>query len=413
MIPQADTAMDEPVRNETIRGFAESTPAERPLRVALCIDSLAVGGTELNAVRTAERLRARGIDAILLVLRAEGPLGQRCEQARIPMIAFPIPRMASPRSVVRGVELMRLFRRLRIDVVHTQDRYSNAFVVPWARLAGLRVLASRRWWDVHPSRALGFANRIAFRLAHGVVANSARVADLVQAVDGVSRDKVTIIPNFLDDAALEVPTREGQLALRDTLGVPRDALVIGCVANLRPVKDHRTLLSAFARVAAGRPHLVLCLVGDGALRPDLQQQTAGLGIAGIVVFSGTRSDAVNWHSAFDISVLTSLSEGFPNSVIEAMAAGRPVIATDVGGTPDAIHNEVTGFLVPPGGVEPLAHAMDQLLDNAGLRARMGQVGRAEAARRYHASVVLPAVEQLYMGLAGRWAGEGNGAIAHV
>jgi L-malate glycosyltransferase len=395
MVLQADTAMHEPARGDAIGVAARLTPTARPLRVALCIDSLAVGGTELNAVRTAERLRERGMDVVMLVLRPEGPLLERCKEAGIPVMAFPIPPLGNVRSLARGVALVRLLRRLEIDLVHTQDRYSNAFVVPWARVAGLRVLASRRWWDVHPSRALGLANRLAYRLAHGVVTNSPPVADLVCRVDGVRPEKVHVVRNFLDEAFLAMPSAGTRTELRARLGLPADSLVVGCVANLRPVKDHRTLLAALARVAPRWPDLVLCLVGEGELAPDLRQQADRLGVTDHVMFAGSRSGPVNWHAAFDISVLTSLSEGSPNTVIEAMAAGRPVVATDVGGTPDVVRHEHTGFLVPARAPEALAEALDRLLADGALRAAMGREGRAEAVRRFSAARVVPLVEALY------------------
>lgn len=392
---QSGTATAGPVSRSSVRGAVSARPQEERLRIALCVDSLSVGGTELNAVRTAERLLGRGLEVILLVLRREGPLVERCAAAGIPVVEFPIPPLGSPRALLRGVALVRLLRRLRIDIVHTQDRYSNAFVVPWARLAGLRVLASRRWWDVHPSRALGWANRLAYRVAHGVVANSGRVAELVRRGDGVPAERVFVVPNFLDEAAVAEVTPGERRRLRSLLGVPMDALVVGVVANLRPVKDHRTLLDAVARITSDRPELVLCLVGDGELRQDLEEQAVRLGIASAVRFAGRRSEPVNWHAAFDISALTSLNEGFPNTVIEAMAAGRPVVATAVGGVPDAVRDGETGLLVEAGAVAPLARALERLLADAELRAAMGAAGREEALRRFQASVVVPEVESLY------------------
>jgi L-malate glycosyltransferase len=389
------------VAHHGIPVFRDRRGGEPRLRVALFVDSLQIGGTELNAVRTAEGLLTREIDVVLVVFQSEGPLLARCRASGVPVIPFPIPPMGSVRSVTRGIELFRQLRRLDVDVVHTQDRYTNAFVVPWARLAGARVLASRRWWDVHPSRALGLGGRVAYRLAHGVVANSERVADLVCRADGVPRRKVSVVPNFLDDTSLQAVSEPERRKLRARLGVPPDALVIGAVANLRPVKDHRTLLDAMALLTPRWPELVLCLVGDGALRPELEAQAARLGITHRVIFAGTRSDPVNWHWAFDVSVLTSLNEGFPNTVVEAMAAAKPVVATAVGGTPDAVRDGETGFLVPPGSAAALAASLARLLEDPELCKTLGQAGRAVALDRFTAGAVMPGVEALYRSVAGR------------
>jgi glycosyltransferase involved in cell wall biosynthesis len=365
------------------------------LRIVLCVDSLAAAGTELNAVRTAEQLRLRGHAASLLVLRPGGALVARCHESGVPVTAFPIPSIRSAGIVTRGLTLARLFRDEGVDIVHTQDRYTNTFVVPWARLAGRRVIASRRWWDVHPSRGIRAGNRVAFRLAHRIVANSERVAELVHDVDGVARHRIAVIPNFLDEWALRELGPEDRGHLRRQLGVPQDARVIGCVANLRPVKAHGVLLDAMAAVIAQWPDVVLALVGDGESRSTLEAQARRLGIADRVVFAGSRSDPVNWHHAFDISVLTSSSEGFPNTVVEAMAAANPVVATDVGGTPDAVRHGRNGLLVPAGAAEPIAAALGSLLADPATAAAMGRRGRDEALVRFRASAVIPKLERLY------------------
>lgn len=369
----------------------------RRLRIALCLDSLAAGGTEFNAVRTAEQLLERGHAVTLLVLRAQGPLLERCQKAGVPVVEFPVPPIRMGGMVRRGPALLRLFRSLAPDIVHTQDRYTNGFLVPWARLTGARVIASRRWWNVQPSLAIGFANRVAFRLAHRIVANSDRVADLVCRVDGVTRTRVVVIPNFLDEWVIPGSgASDGRV--REELGVPADVRVVGCVANLRPVKGHDMLLEAMAEVVRSRSDVVLVLVGDGESRSALEQQAKRLGMTGNIIFAGSRTGRYNWHMAFDISVLASRSEGFPNTVVEAMAAGKPVVATDVGGTADAVQNGVNGFLVDPGDVAALARAVGVLLDAPVLARRFGDAAREEALVRFRAEAVIPRLELLYWSL---------------
>lgn len=380
---------------EDIPARQSANPTGRVPRIVLCVDSLAAAGTELNAVRTAEQLRLRGHDAMLLVLRSGGPLVARCDASGVPIMHFPIPSLRSISIVRRGLTLCRLLRRARVDIVHTQDRYTNTFVVPWARLAGVCVIASRRWWDVHPNTGIRAGNALAFRLAHRVVANSERVADLVRRVDGVPAHKVAVIPNFLDEWAMADVTPEHRLRLRGELGIAPTARVIGCVANLRPVKAHGVLLDAMPALLDRWPDLILALVGDGDSGPELVQQARRLGIEQRVVFAGSRSGPVNWHAAFDVSVLASLSEGFPNTVLEAMAAGKPVVATDVGGTADAVRHDVNGLLVPAGSAEALTLALRSLLADPPRAAAMGRKGRDEALVRFRASVVIPRLEQVY------------------
>src|SRR5204863_1028654 len=137
------------------------------------------------------------------------------------------------------------------------------------------------------------------------------------------------------------------------LHVPADALVIGIVARLDPDKDHRTLLDAFARIAASVPRAYLVCLGDGPQRAELTGLTHALQLDGRVQFPGTLTPPFNLHHLFDVSVLCSTSEGFPNSVLEAMAAARPIVATRVGGIPDALRDGATGILVPPADPEAL------------------------------------------------------------
>jgi L-malate glycosyltransferase len=369
------------------------------LRVLLCVDSLAAGGTELNAVRTVEALRRGGHDARLLALRAAGPLLERCVRGGVPVTELRVPPIRQGGVLRRVGALVRLILATGAEVVHTQDRYTNALLVPWARLAGVRVVASRRWWDLQPSRAIRAGNRLAFRLAHHVTANSQRVAELVRKVDGVPPQKITVVPNFLDEWALEAAGEAERRMLRERLGIPDAAArVVGVVANLRPVKAHEVLLEAMAIVMRGRRDVLLALVGDGECRPALERQARKLGIAQRVTFAGARSEPVNWHAAFDVSVLASYSEGFPNTVVEGMAAGNPVVATDVGGTADAIRDEVTGLLVPAGSAAALAAALVRVLDDPTLARRLGQAALQRAQHEFRADAVIPRLEMLYSSL---------------
>ena len=179
------------------------------------------------------------------------------------------------------------------------------------------------------------------------------------------------------------------------MGIPEGSMVIGCVARLDPVKDHGTLLRAYARLARAHPTVHLLLVGEGPQRPVLEREVAQLGLAGRVHFAGARSNRPNLHGLVDISVLTSQSEGFPNTIVEAMAAGRPVVATRVGGVPDAVEHGRTGLLVDPGDDEALAVALDALLTDEVKRATLGREARERARRLYHRDRVLPELEALY------------------
>src|SRR5258705_8281973 len=193
---------------------------------------------------------------------------------------------------------------------------------------------------------------------------------------------------------------DSRARLLDEIGVPRGAFVVGIVARLSPVKDHASLVRAIAELQPAIPALHCVLVGEGPERGHIQSLASELGIADRIHLAGERPQLPNLHGLFDVSVLCSTTEAFPNSVLEAMAASRPVIATDVGGTPDAVREGTTGLLVPPSDPSRLAGAIRRLYDEPALRDKLGKAGCAAARSGYSASAVIGLVEALYTELAG-------------
>jgi glycosyltransferase involved in cell wall biosynthesis len=365
----------------------------RPIRVAYCLDSFAIGGTELNAVRTAEALDPQRIELSIFHLQNRGPLRSRYERLGVPITHIRIPNLYSPRTAIQGVRLARLLQRRRVDVVHSHDIYCNIFVVPWVRiLSSCAVIASRRWGNEASRRELATVNRWSSLLAHRVLANSSAVAGLLAREEGVPRKKIVEIPNFLSDNAFEMSDEAVRVAQRRAWGLPDGAFVLGIVARLSPVKNHVLLLRAVAQLDA-RFHLVV--IGDGPLRTELEERARQLRIESRVHFAGEVISQRNLHEVFDVSVLCSLSEGFPNSLIEAMAAGRPVVATPVGGVTDAVTHGVTGILVPVDDPAPLVDAVRMLEADSGLRTRLGEAGREVVRMKFRRDIVIEKLSALY------------------
>ena len=373
--------------------------SHRPLRIVYFIDTLGFGGTELNAVRLAERLD-RGQFAISVACFGDGPLRARLEAARIPIHIYSPGSLYGPGMVREGLRFARFLKDERIDVVHSHDRYANLFCMMWGRYAGTPgLIASKRWGTQRVTHAV--TNRLAYKLAHRVLGNSNQVGESLVAVERVPRERVVVVPNFVDDDAFDAAPPEFLAGMRRELDVPSDALVVGIVARLSPIKDHKSLIKAAALLTSEFPALVLVFIGSGPNRDELESFAAAEGVASIVRFAGMREPPPNLHSLFDVSVLCSLSEGFPNSVVEAMAAGRPVVGTAVGGVPDAVRDGENGTLVPVQNPPALAAALAPLLRDEGLRRRMGEAGRRIAREEFSASKVLPRIATLYRELAGR------------
>jgi glycosyltransferase involved in cell wall biosynthesis len=396
--PPATTVPGEMLSTETLRrrDRIETEPPRAPIRVLFCVDNLGIGGTELNAVRTAEALDRARVHLTVALLGADGELRERYERLGIAIHRFPLGTLRGRRTLAEGRRFVKLLRAERIDVVHCHDMYSNVFGSVAGRLAGVPgVIVSRRWSNTLPDPALRAANGIAYRVGHRVLANSDAVATSLKADDGVASRRIAVIPNFVEEAAFERPDADARHAARAALGIEPGDIVIGIVARLAPVKDHATLLRAVATLIPRFPGLRLVLIGDGPERARLEQLAGELGIERRVTFAGTRPHRPNPHHLFEVSVLSSISEGFPNSVVEAMAAERPIVATRVGGTPDAIADGITGILVPPQDPAALGAGLARMLEEPERAREMG-IAAGEAARTsYSRSAVLARLLSLY------------------
>jgi glycosyltransferase involved in cell wall biosynthesis len=369
--------------------------AAGPIHVVFSIDTMSVGGTEMNAVRTAERLDRARFRLSVVTLRGEGPLAERYERIGVPVFRFPIYSLYSPRTVRQAFALAKFLKRERVSIVHCHDQYSNFFSTLSARLAGVpAVIASKRW--LHSPLRYRIANGIGYRAATKVLANSAFVARSLTTTDRLSEKHVTVLPNFVDEAAFMPPSPAQRATWKRELGLADDdGPIVGIVASLTPIKDHATLIRATQALVARWPRLRLVLVGAGPLRGELEALAHELGIGSVVRFAGLRPETPSFHHLFDVSVLCSTSEGFPNSIVEAMAAGRAVVATRVGGVPDAVTDNLTGLLVPPADPGALSGAIDALLSDPAKAQALGRAATQRAREEYDARVVIARLEQLY------------------
>ncbi len=166
------------------------------------------------------------------------------------------------------------------------------------------------------------------------------------------------------------------------MGVGDDDLVIGCVGRYRPVKDQALLVDAVARLVPDHPDLRLVIVGEGELRPQLERQVADLGVGDRVRLHGNEADPRPMYGAFDVLAQASRSEGLPNVLLEAAAAGCPIVATDAGGSGEIVVDGRTGLLVPTRDVDALAAALRRMIDDRELRRRLGSEARAHVAESF-------------------------------
>ncbi|HEU4801117.1 MAG TPA: glycosyltransferase [Gemmatimonadales bacterium] len=400
MLALAPTACrrDDPLHSAVLPqpvSAGEATAAVRPLRVLFCTDNFGIGGTELNAVRTAEALVRRGVELEVAGLQADGPLRARYDAAGIPVHSFPLANLYGPGALRQGIRLAVLVRKGEFDVIHCHDIYTNIFAGFWARRGGASaVIASRRWGLDSTQGRLDQINRLAQRRSSRVLANSNEVAAMVRD-DGVQPQRVAVIPNFLEADAFVPPPASEVAAWRSARGIPEGAALLGIVARLAPVKNHPSLFRALASIAPRFPSLHLAVIGDGPLRSGLEAMARDLGLDDRIHFLGMVPHRPNVNHYLDLVVLSSVSEGFPNTIAEAMAAGRSVVATAVGGVSDVVLDGETGVLVAAADDTALAEALAARLADAAGTARMGLRAREVASTRFAEDVVLSRLMALY------------------
>lgn len=347
-------------------------------------NSLERGGSERQFVSLAQNLDPHAFSVHLGCLAEKGPFRQELGQMEI----FPLGgSFYTAQSFRTRWQLARYLRRTAMDVAHAFDFYTNLVLIPVAKLARVPVvIGSQRQIGDLLTPAQWRAQIWTFRLCDKVICNSRAAADRL-CQQGLRPDKVAVIENGLPAAVFA----ETSPALPPVHGLLR----IGMIARMNHrAKNHNVLLRAAALTLRKLPNVEFVLVGDGPLRPELEQQAAALGIADRVRFLGDRRDIPAVLASLDITVLPSTSESLSNSIIESMAAGVPVIATRVGGNTELVAND-TGLLVPEGDDQALASAMESLLSHESLRKRLGRNARNSARERFTIERMCQNHEKLY------------------
>lgn len=240
-------------------------------------------------------------------------------------------------------------------------------------------------------------NRL-WRHVDAFIANSEAVKQRVVELEGISPEKCKVIYNGIDLTQYIQPTEEERMAAKKGVGVPEESFVVGMTANLNPVKDPWCLMKAALKILKVYPYIRFILVGDGPLRSELEKYCKGKGILDKILFVGSVVDAIPFLKAFDIGVLTSISEGFSNSILEYMAMGLPVIATNVGGNKESILDGRTGFLIPPGDYGVLADRITKLMHDTVLRRNYSREARIRVEELFHLDKMVENYQRFYMSL---------------
>ncbi len=396
------------------------SPSARPIRVAFLIHTLQSGGAEgqlvewLRALATAPggefeprlyclvsggfheaEVRRLGVPVEILGYR---PMRRKSDGSLDLRAALTLPRAFA--------RLLRALRRDRPAILQTLLLMSD-FLGALAtcalrhppRLAGSRLALTD---CARLGRWRAAALRWSVRRAGVILCNSRAVANDAIATQGADPARVAMIYNGVDVERFARAAAERERA-RAAFGFAPGETALGYVAQLRPEKGHRTLLEAFALLARERADLRLALVGSGPLEPELRALAARLGVESRVSFLGVRKEIPGFLAACDLAVHPSDTEGFSNTLLEAMAAGKPIAATRVGGNPEALAGGEAGLLVPPRDPAALAAALRRLLEDPAGARRLGAAAQARARREFSVETLHEHIRDFYRRVAaGEW-----------
>ena len=357
---------------------------KEPVGVLHLVHQFGAGGAEAQFVA---RLRAHpeGFRPVVACLQKAGPLLESVPQ---PVEEFSLRGSLAQIDTAQVIlRLAAFMEREGVRLVHANDHYSNLLAVPAAKLVRAKVICSRldlRQWAF---RAQRLAESLALRTADAVMVNARCLREATVREDGVRADKVYVVHNGVDLPAFDA-------AAKADPGVPSGRPTIAVVANLHASKGHLELIEAVARMRAELRDLLVLCAGEGPMRPVLEQQISFHGLRDTVLLLGHRRDVPALLARARVACAPSHQEGLSSAIVEAMAAGLPVVGSEVGGTPELVQEGETGLLVPPRDPQALSERLLALLREPERARALGAAGR----KRVEQEFALPSLSKRLEGL---------------
>jgi glycosyltransferase involved in cell wall biosynthesis len=389
---------------------------DKKIRVLIIIARLNIGGPAIQALKIAHHFNCGGFESLLLVgcpLPQEGDMSYLAENLKVkPILVHSLSRNINPlRDFLAFLRILAIILKFRPDIVHTHTAKAGALGRFAAFVAGVPGIVHtfhghtlRAYFGKTRTKIFSSIERFLSRITDAVVTISpSQYRDLVEVLKIVPRKRAAVVRFGVDLAPfLEIGRAGGRI--RDEFSIPHDAPVVAIVGRLYPVKDHSLFLLSAAALVRRRKDAHFLVVGDGELRAELEELCGKLGITGSVHFLGWRRDLPAIYADSDIVAVTSLNEGTPVSLLEAMACAKPVVATAVGGVPDLFPGKEgtgriifarTGVLVESRNPETFAEALLSLINNSAMRKKMESAGKEFVRENFSEQRFLTELEGLY------------------
>ncbi len=354
---------------------------------------LAIGGLQQVVVNICRTIDREKFDISVLCLRTLGEFVPEIERMGIPV--HYLPQLVGRTDYFSFLKVADILRREKIDVIHTHNTQPLLDGTTGALLSGVHTV-------VHTDHARDFPDKFRYMLAEHImsyfvykmVGVSEHTSENLICYEKISSKKVLTIENGIDGSRFEVKIDPAYM--RKELGIRDHGPIIGLGVRLAQQKGITYLLQAMPEIIRNYSDITLVVVGQGKAQDQLEEEVVRLGIADHVLFPGARLDIPELLQLFDLYVLPSLWEGMPMVLLEAMAAGCPIVATEVGGVAKVVDHGVNGLLVPPQNVEQLAAAVNKVLGDKQLQKQFSQQGRRKFERNFSADIMTRQYEKLYL-----------------
>jgi glycosyltransferase involved in cell wall biosynthesis len=378
-----------------------------PVRLLKVMTTYFQGGTEGQVLNLVRHLDRQAYDLQFACLRKGGDMLDDFEKLNIPISEFRIRNLYAPGTFLQQWRFAAHLRTQRIQIVHSYNFYANMFAIPAARMARVPVvLASIRDRGVYLTPNQKIAQKWVCQMADRILVNAESIREWLLE-QGCPDSRITVIKNGVDMSRYTGSTDSSYI--RRELDIPDSSPIVVMIARLNPQKGVDDFIQAASLLKLSHPEVRFLIVGsklqfqEGVFSQDqeylqeLQQLAIELGVGGSVIFAGHRTDTPELLAQAAISVLPSHSEGLSNTLLESMAAGIPTVATNVGGNPELVKDQVNGILIPVKSPERLAQAIRVILDNTQLAHRFGRQAKIMASEGFSLEKMTADTQAIYRG----------------